>query len=188
MMQPQRGSGMGDIGHDRRLDYICSSPRLGQRCTINHQQSNRRILRGLRVVPSNVSLSTAWSWAQACALQCSSVHLGGTLTLQPILILNGYGVAIWKTLLKNLVTDHCQTSWAWACVGPAWGLAMCQPIMFLYSSLNFKLVLCKVSISVPPYQLHLPRSHPINIANIATYQNIAPVFLCSSRWYTTNST
>ena len=101
-MHPQRGLGMGDIGHGRRLDYICSSPRLGQRCTINHQQSNRRILRGLRVVPSNVSLSTAWSWAQACALQCSSVHLGGTLTLQPILILNGYGVAIWNTRLKNL--------------------------------------------------------------------------------------
>ena len=122
MMHSQRGLRMGDIGHDRRLDYICSSPRLGQRCTINHQQSNRRILRGLRVVPSNVSLSTTWSWAQACALQCSSVHLGGTLTLHSILILNGYGVAIWKTLLKNLVTDHCQTSWAWACVGPAWGL------------------------------------------------------------------
>ena len=96
-MHPQRGLGMGDSGHGRRLDYICSSPRLGQRCTINHQQSNRRILRGLRVVPSNVSLSTAWSWAQACALQCSSVHLGGTLTLHSILILNGYGVAIWNT-------------------------------------------------------------------------------------------
>ena len=91
-MPPQRGLGMGDIEHGRRLDYICSRPRLGQRCTINHQQSNRRILRGLRVVPSNVSLSTAWSWAQACALQCSSVHPDGTLTLQPILILNGNGL------------------------------------------------------------------------------------------------